>query len=144
MTNKKYIETLDFSGGKNSWFDLWHVHSVENGKIHKSWNSRKYYLKKLINTYKLLKNKLKKYPKDFQLFIFIDETNIFEDSVYIHTHNPNENNFPLKLNYKSNKNLKNKEFRNYINKLDFDIITAESKKGVYLYLYDKTVGIPIN
>ena len=39
-----FVESLDFSGGNQSWFDLYHIHVDGTGLGSKSWRSRKQHL----------------------------------------------------------------------------------------------------
>ena len=95
---------LDFSGGKNSWFDFWHTHIDWNSDGNKSWNLRKEFLDKLLTEFENVKSELKKYPSEYQTWIMIDENDSGEDGIYIHTKNPNSENFPLKV--QTEKNIK--------------------------------------
>ena len=70
---KYTVWLLTFSGGPESWFDLWHTHVDWDGKGNRDWATRKKYLKLLRGTFDKLKLELKRYPHDFQLRIVIDE-----------------------------------------------------------------------
>jgi len=88
---------LDFSGGPKSWFDLWHTHVDWRGKGNGNWMVRKRSIMKLIRLYEEFKEALKNYPHDYQLWIEIDVMDSGQDAVYIHTKNPNADNFPIKV-----------------------------------------------
>jgi hypothetical protein len=90
--NRKF--NLDFSGGPKSRFDLWHTHADWGGKGNRDWSTRKIHLEQILEIFEQLKGHLKFYPHEFQLWIMIDENSSGDDSVYIHTKNPNADNFP--------------------------------------------------
>ena len=75
----------------------WHTHVDWDGKGNHDWKTRKKYLKQLLDQFDQLKLKLRTYPHDFQLWIMIDENESGDDCVYIHTKNPNADNFPIKV-----------------------------------------------
>jgi hypothetical protein len=134
---------LDFSGGENSWFDLWHIHTDLEGIGNKSPELRKVYLDKLLATFMELKSKLRHYPHKFQLWISISEENSFEDGVYIHTKNPNGDNFPLKVIPYSDYQSENTTVADFIKQTGLNLITARYESTIYFYLYDVTFGEPL-
>jgi hypothetical protein len=70
---------LDFSGGPKSWFDFWHTHVDWDGQGNKNWETRRMYLGQILETFDQLKQKLRTYPHDFQLWIMIDENDSGQD-----------------------------------------------------------------
>lgn len=133
---------LDFSGGQNSWFDLWHTHVDWEGQGNRNWKLRQVYLNQLIELFTELKRELKQYPKDYQLWIIIDEQDSAEDAVYIHSKNPNEDNFPLVVE-DITPNIKNKKLKTFINSLDLTVVQVDTMEEKLFYLFDKKVGIPL-
>ena len=109
---------LDFSGGKNSWFDFWHTHIDWNSDGNKSWNLRKEFLDKLLTEFENVKSELKKYPNEYQTWIMIDENDSGEDGIYIHTKNPNSENFPLKVQTEKNIKCLNQNLSDFISHLE--------------------------
>ncbi|WP_155590879.1 hypothetical protein [Lysinibacillus cavernae] len=86
---------LDF--GKEGWFDLWHTHLDFYGLGNNSLKIRREHLKAHIALHHSLLEKLGTLGKPYQLWIeFVDE-DAGLDSVYMHTPNPNGDNFPLKI-----------------------------------------------
>lgn len=134
---------LDFSGGPKSWFDLWHTHVDWDGNGNKDWRTRKKYLKKLLETFHQLKLELKTYPHDFQLWIMIDENESGDDSVYIHTKNPNADNFPIKARADNKNTIKDKDLKEFVDSLDFERVRLETSDGYIYYLFDKDIGISL-
>src|SRR5258708_27262684 len=96
MKTRQKLE-LDFSGGPKSWFDLWHTHVDWGGEGNKDWKKREKFLTELLGLYEQYKVSLSKYPRDYQLWVKIDDKDSGQDAVYIHTKNPNTDNFPIKV-----------------------------------------------
>lgn len=134
---------LDFSGGPKSWFDLWHMHVDWDGKGNKDWGTRKEYLRQLLETFDQLKLKLKAYTHDFQLWIMIDENESGDDAVYIHTKNPNADNFPVKVKADNRNTIEDKDLKEFVDSLDFERVRVETSEGYIYYLFDKDTGISL-
>ena len=134
---------LDFSGGPKSWFDLWHTHVDWDGKGNKDWKTRKKYLNQLLETFDQLKLKLRTYPHDFQLLIMIDENESGDDCVYIHTKNPNADNFPIKVTADNKNAIKNKDLKEFVDSLDFERVRVKTIDGDIYYLFYKNTGISL-
>jgi len=137
------VLNFDFSGGPTSWFDFWHTHADWDGKGNKDWHSRKRYLSKLLKTFNELRERLSDYPHDFQLWIMINEKDSADDCVYIHTKNPNGDNFPLKVKADNTNTMKNKGLREFVDSLDFQKVKIGTSTGHIYYLYDKGTGISL-
>ena len=86
---------LDFA--KDSWFDLWHTHLDFWGHGNRSIKIRREHIKAHIALYESLLKRLETFEKPFQSWIEIDDQDAGSDAVYIHSPNPNEDNFPLKI-----------------------------------------------
>ncbi|RAV99162.1 hypothetical protein [Pseudochryseolinea flava] len=134
---------LDFSGGPKSWFDLWHTHVDWDGKGNKDWKTRTRYLEQILETFDQLKQKLQTYPHAFQLWIMIDENDSGEDCVYIHTKNPNADNFPIKVTPDNKNEIKDKELKQFVDSLNFERVRVETSDGDLYYLFDKGTGISL-
>jgi hypothetical protein len=135
---------LDFSGGPKSWFDLWHTHVDWDGEGNKDWGKRKEFLDKLIKLFGQFKSELKKYPHDFQLWVTIDDKDSGQDAVYIHTKNPNGDNFPIKVPGDKIIKTKNKELKKFIETSGFDLIRYVTEDGDIYYLFEGGTGIKID
>ncbi|MFD2601914.1 hypothetical protein [Flavobacterium suzhouense] len=131
---------LDFTGGNNSWFDLWHTHIDFDGEGNKSPELRKIYLNKLLTTFIELKSELRDYPYKFQIWILLNENDSSEDGVYIHTKNPNEDNFPLKITSDNNYQPNNTVIKEFIAQTGLRSISVNHNENIYFYLYDDTFG----
>ncbi|QHT69561.1 hypothetical protein GXP67_24395 [Rhodocytophaga rosea] len=136
------LTDLDFSGGDNSWFDLWHTHVDWDGNGNRNWEARLPYLNDLVVKYNKLKIELKHSPKDYQLWILIDEQDSAEDALYIHTRNPNANNFPAVVD-NILAEIKNKNLKDFIDSLNMTVIQVDTLEGKLFYLYDEKVGVPL-
>jgi len=134
---------LDFSGGENSWFDLWHTHVDRDGKGNESPEARKAYLNKLLTSFIELKSELRDYPHKFQIWILLNEEDSSEDGIYIHTKNPNGDNFPLKITSDNNYQPNNMVVKEFIKHTDLESVTVNYEGCIYFYLYDKTFGEPL-
>lgn len=134
---------LDFSGGPKSWFDLWHTHVDWRGKGNGNWIVRKRSITKLLRLYEEFKEALKKYPHDYQLWIAIDVMDSGQDAVYIHTKNPNADNFPLKVPGDKIIRTRNAKLQAFLLSCGFEIIRYKSKDGYLYLLYDRMTGIPL-
>lgn len=144
MNNKEEIlKHLDFSGGSNSWFDGWHTHVDWEGEGNQDWESRKKFIDELVDFYYELQAKLRDYPNPYQLYIWILESDSAEDAIYIHTPNPNEDNFPISIVNVAGVEAKNKELKDYISRLGFDLIQDNNGGELQYYLFDKKVGVPL-
>lgn len=131
---------LDFSGGKNSWFDLWHTHVDWDGKGNESPQLRKIYLEKLLETFTQLKSELSNYPHEFQLWMIINVEDSSDDGVYIHTKNPNDDNFPLKVIPSDSNQVNNSIISAFINQTGLELISVNYDGSNYIYLYDSNFG----
>lgn len=138
-----YFGNLDL----NSWFDFWHDHPDWDGYGNISWKHRFQHLQALIRRFNYLKDNLRDRKEDFQIFCLIDIKDSSQDSVFIHTKNPNHDNFPVK-------------FERHIGNIDIPIQLrdfAESSGYEWffykwnrndelvnlIYIYDKNVGLSI-
>lgn len=88
---QKLIDTYQLDEG---WYDLWHKHF--------DWEAWAYTIKRhkeLINHMLILYNRIcqqaKNLGKPWQSWVYIEPENSSQDSIYLHTPNPNKNNFPL-------------------------------------------------
>jgi hypothetical protein len=134
---------LDLSGGPKSWFDLWHTHADWDGKGNNDWGARKNALNQLFETFNSLKLRLRKYPHAFQLWIMIDEGDSGNDSVYVHTKNPNAENFPVKIEIDRKITIKDKDLKQFVDSLDFEKIRVQTSDGDIYYLFGKHIGISL-
>lgn len=147
LSDSSFIEKLDFSGGDNSWFDLYHIHIDNSGLGNKSWKSRKQHLDALFRIAQKIEDRLSNYSKDFQYWIEISENDSYEDSIYIHTANPNGTEFPISIGF-DNKKFQNTKLTEYLSEKDYRIETKilldfNNKKTVNFVLIKNNLGLTI-
>lgn len=140
---KSITNNLDFTGGKGSYFDFWHTHIDWEIEGNKSWELRQSFLEKLITEFENVKIELKKYPHNFQTWIVIDENDSGEDGIYIHTKNPNSDNFPLKIQNSKSFTCKNKRLKQFITNTKLNVIEIVYDDGKGYYLFDEKIGEPL-
>lgn len=85
---------LDFSN--DGWFDLWHTHLDFFG-IGNRPKYRKQHANAHLALYKDLVKEMDTFEKPYQSWIVFNQNEASLDAVYIHTPNPNEDNFPLEI-----------------------------------------------
>jgi hypothetical protein len=79
-----------------SWYDFWHVHVGRDGLGDHSWRARRQHLVALFDTFRsiLLQIETEGWTTPHQVWVYIDPTDSAMDAVYVHTPNPNHDNFP--------------------------------------------------
>lgn len=91
------VDNYNLQFDNEAWFDLWHTHLDFSGIGNKSLKLRREHIKAHLALYKNLLKKLELLDKSYQTWILLDDEDVSTDAVFIHTPNPNENNFPLKV-----------------------------------------------
>ena len=138
-----YFDRLDF----NSWFDFWHDHPDWDGYGNISWKHRRQHLNALIRRFEFVKEKLRDRVDDFQTFCIIDCNDSSQDAVYIHTKNPNQDNFPVKFDrhdisigipFLLKEFARFSGYKWFLNEWDRD---GEIIK--LIYIYDENVGLSL-
>ncbi|WP_449403605.1 hypothetical protein [Exiguobacterium artemiae] len=84
---------LDFSS--DSWFDFWHIHLDFHGRGNGHLKIRKAHVRALFQLMDELDAALKEWAQPYQLWIELSRLDAGLDAVFIHTNNPNDNNFPF-------------------------------------------------
>jgi hypothetical protein len=134
-------DRFDFDKNSNAWFDFWHWHFDWLGYGDNSFKRRKPHLDKLFRHFESILDKVKNYKNDFQLFIVCHDYKSSLDGIYLHTPNPNTDNFPVQWDNLTNETtLTNKQFENYIKPLDFEILYGKTIAGAFCILYKKGTG----
>lgn len=96
LEKETHIKNYDLDFDENSWFDFWHTHLDYYRYGNYSIKIRKQHLKGLFNLFHELKGVLKKIGKTYQMWIEISSNDASMDTLFIHSPNPNEDNFPYK------------------------------------------------
>ena len=111
------IDWLDFNGPE-SWFDNWHLHFDWQGYGNNSFKSRKPHLDKLFRHFDILVEKTKKLNGEFQLYAILLDYDSSNDALFLHTPNPDNNQFPFKISdLQLTTTLTNKLLNEYIDHL---------------------------
>ncbi|MBI4855121.1 MAG: hypothetical protein HY818_00020 [Acetobacterium woodii] len=138
-----YFDNLDFK----SWFDMWHTHPDWRGYGNISWKHRHQHLKALVRRFNYLKGKISEKADEFQVFMMVDINDSGQDAVFIHTANPNEENFPVRFEeHKSQLKMSN-QLKEFIESLNLEFFnyrwTRDNKPVSMVFLYDPAIGLPI-
>ncbi|ULQ51723.1 hypothetical protein [Flavihumibacter fluvii] len=146
MLNKirEIVDEVDFSGGDSTWFDLWHLHLYDNDKIRDTSENLEDYLKLLIESYKIVRVKLDKFPKQFQLWIEIDEEEFSQNAIYVHSENPNALNFPIKYPKDICIRPKNRKVESFMLSQGLAFIGIAGMDGNIFCFYDVNFGVPLS
>ena len=136
---------LNFIDPEKSWFDLWHTHFDWYGYGNHSFKKRKPHLDKLFRHFDLLIEKAKTLKTDYQIWATLFDKDSSSDALFLHTPNPNNNNFPWKIKDLSVKsNLTNLDLDNYIRALKGYRILYGQAGEKYCVIFKDEVGININ
>jgi hypothetical protein len=135
---------LNFTDPAKSWFDLWHVHFDNWGYGDHSFKKRKPHLDKLIRHFDLLVEKAKSLKTDYQIWITLLDFDSASDALFLHTPNPNHDNFPYKIKDLSpTSTLTNKELSKYIQSLSgYKILYGKADES-YCVIYKDNVGVSL-
>ncbi|MFY0672343.1 MAG: hypothetical protein JXQ87_03005 [Bacteroidia bacterium] len=126
----------------NAWFDNWHLHFDWKGFGNNSFKKRKPHLDKLFRHFELLETETEKLKKEFQLYAVILDYDSESDALFLHTPNPNKENFPFKYDsLKQKSTLTNQELEQYLNELNnFEKYYGTADEN-FCVLFKKGVGI---
>jgi hypothetical protein len=144
IDKEKILDNIFFELNEETWFDCLHFHSDWESEGNSDWVKREIYLNDLFSFYLIIKERLLNLPKDFQLFIIIDENDSGQDAVYVHTKNPNSDNFPIKVSPSSNTELFDLQLKDFIDGLEMELLIEDINEGRQFYLFDPKIGIPLN
>ncbi|HEY8399934.1 MAG TPA: hypothetical protein VIK89_01660 [Cytophagaceae bacterium] len=138
--NKLILEQLDFSGGSDSWFNFWRIYFDWDGEGNTDPKLRKQFFEEMILFYQELKLQLKGYSKPYQLWIQVHEQDSSQNAVYLHTPNPEDNNFPFRLATIVPLQGLSKETEWLINKAGLKAAMVKESNQTVIYLYDNEKG----
>jgi hypothetical protein len=133
---------LDFDNSE-TWFDNWHLHFDWKGYGNDSFKRRKPHLDKLFRHFDLLEDKTKKLKTDFQLYSILLDFDSYSDALFLHTPNPNNSQFPLKISdLQLTSTLTNQQLNEYIDNLvGYEKLYGQADEAFCL-LFKKNVGQP--
>jgi hypothetical protein len=79
------------------WWDLWHYHADWDGWGNRGWRLRCEHLRALATVFQAIASRSQEFHLPFQAWIFLSGVDAGADATYLHTPNPNAQNFPLRL-----------------------------------------------
>jgi hypothetical protein len=82
---------------EEGWCDFWHTHVDWKGDGNGGIAQRRPFLQSLFQLYHEIENRLDAWSKPAQTWAVIDAHDSSQDAVYIHTANPNQDNFPYQF-----------------------------------------------
>lgn len=140
---EKVIDEYNLDTSHDSWYEFWHIHIDWRGYGNLGWRHRKQHLVVLFKIFDKLLGQAENFNQPYQIWLSIDITDASNDAIYVHTKNPNENNFPLKIEKVdwgvkppgSYQDLLDKELH------EFGLLTNKSKS--YFLIRSIKHGIPI-
>ncbi len=88
---------FSLSVNQEDWYDMGHYHMDWEGYGNITWKVRLKHIEALCLIYKECANVLEAYPKPYQLWIYLNQKDSGQDAVFIHTPNPDHDNFPCKM-----------------------------------------------
>ena len=79
------------------WFDLWHAHVDWDGEGNQGPASRQQFLRSLFEAWLEVECFARRLERPCQVWVVIDVEDSGQDAVYLHTPNPNQDNFPYQF-----------------------------------------------
>ena len=127
---------------KMAWFDLWHTHFDWMGYGNDNFKSRKPHLDKLFRHFDLLNDTASSLKTNYQIWATLLDYNSHSDALFLHTPNPNHNNFPWRLpNLSQVSTLTNNSLIQYIENLNgYEKLYGEGNEPFCL-LFKKNIGV---
>jgi hypothetical protein len=128
--------------GPEAWFDLWHVHARWEGDEEPEWKEREPLLHELFSGYQLLAERLQHFPKAFQLWLYLDAPQGHNDAIYLHSPNPNRNNFSLPFHDRKLIEPPADQLGDFMKRTGLKIMDGAAGTKHY-FLFDPQIGIPL-
>ena len=100
---RRYYRTLrrnadTFAVRPTGWYDLMHWHTDLWGVGNLRWRARREHLAALFVMFRRLVAETESWVTPHQVWLTVDPHDSSQDAVYLHTPNPNEENFPYQFN----------------------------------------------
>ncbi|MGE6376464.1 hypothetical protein [Peribacillus muralis] len=137
------VEQYNLNFGQEGWFDTWHTHLDFYGFGNNSVKIRREHIKAHIVLYNNLLDKLQTFDKPYQSWIELVDEDAGLDAVYVHTPNPNDDNFPLKIEDISWNCTIPKYFKDLINLNEFNVGHYEWETTNHYIIQSKNNGIKL-
>ena len=136
------FSNLNFTDPALAWFDHWHTHFDWEGIGNTGFKKRRPHLDKLIRDFETLEQKARSLPCDFQLWAMVYDFASDRDALYLHTPNPNQENFPVEIrDLRPGPTLKNRQLLEYLHQLTgFEKIYGNGEQA-FCILYKKDRGL---
>ncbi len=90
-------QSVKISVSGASWYDLWHVHPDADGAGNEGADARRACLEALRVAYEHILGQLGSLRTPHQSWVLIDPADSGQDAVYVHTPNPNRQNYPYQF-----------------------------------------------
>lgn len=94
---KLHRDAARFAIKPHGWYDFMHWHVDWDGLGNLRWRERREHLTALLVTFRRLLAETADWPVPHQAWLQIDPFDGSQDAVYLHTANPNQDNFPAAL-----------------------------------------------
>jgi len=88
---------FDIHPGPGMWWDLWHYHADSEGWGNWGWRLRRAHISALAKVFQTIASRSAEFSTPFQAWIFLSGADSGADATYLHTPNPNGENFPLRV-----------------------------------------------
>jgi hypothetical protein len=89
--------SFDLDVRPDMWWDLWHYHADWDGWGNRGWRLRYAHIRALSTVFQTIASRSPEFHLPFQAWIFLSGVDAGADATYLHTPNPNAQNFPLCL-----------------------------------------------
>lgn len=138
---------INFEDENKNWFDFFHEHVINKDIKNNSIKSRIQHLEALFSLAQKYEHKLTVLKREFQFWINVNNMYKEDDAIYIHTKNPNESEFPIKVeDYPELKT--DSTLEQYLNTKGYSIICfpvfdENNAKSINYYLYKENLGISL-
>jgi len=137
------VENYQLHVENDSWYDLWHRHLDFRGLGNCSLKVRREHIKAHIVLYSNFLRQLESFNKPYQSWICIHEEDSGADAVYVHTPNPNINDFPIKFDFIKWDCKVPDSFSDLIDFNKYKVGYYESEYEQIYYIQSKDIQIPL-
>ncbi|PRO42820.1 hypothetical protein [Bacillus sp. LLTC93] len=137
----KEVNTFDLQLDHDYWFDFFHTHLDFFGVGKNSLKIRREHIKAHIALYNRLLKQLEAFEKPYQTWICIHEQDPMLDAVYVHSPNPNDDDFPHKLELLETNCKLPHTFKDLVDLHQFEVSYYQSEGEEVYYIQSKEQGI---
>lgn len=128
----------------STWYDLAHLHFDWKNYGNIRWKERREHLDVLFRHYAIMEREAVKVNRPFQLFILLHQYDSAQDALYLHTPNPNAENYPLDFSkYETECNFTNRPLAEYLAKAaekGYSVLYSPTGCASCCLLFKRTVG----